>query len=221
MGLEAVKEEIIMHSKGQANSLIAEARKEANKIMKETEKKIEEMKEKSEAETKRILDTIKRQESTSAEMENKKMLLEAKKEIIDLVMSKAKNKLEKLPLDEKRIILENLLKKAQKEIKVKYVYCNKNDIQLVNKLCNFPISNSEISGGLILENEDRTVRINLSYESLLDKIKEENLIKIRDILFQDILGKESYDRGTKSTNKPVYSKNKKSYKNLKVNVPNK
>ncbi len=221
MGLEKVKSEVLQVAKERAESILKDARSEASNIEDQMQKRIAFEREKMLEEAGLVMNEMSKQELSQAKLDARNSLLKAKKEIIDLVMSKAKNKLEKLPLDEKRIILENLLKKAQKEIKVKYVYCNKNDIQLVNKLCNFPISNSEISGGLILENEDRTVRINLSYESLLDKIKEENLIKIRDILFQDILGKESYDRGTKSTNKPVYSKNKKSYKNLKVNVPNK
>lgn len=40
MGIEALKEEILSNAKEQSNSLIAESRKEANKIMKEAEKKL-------------------------------------------------------------------------------------------------------------------------------------------------------------------------------------
>ena len=43
--------------------------------MREAEKKIDETKEKSDLETKKISDTIKRQDLAAAEMENKKMLL--------------------------------------------------------------------------------------------------------------------------------------------------
>src|SRR3989339_434676 len=71
MGLEAVKEEVIRQAKEQETALIAEARKEANRIMREAEKKAEELREKNDAETKKIIDTIKRQELASAEPENK------------------------------------------------------------------------------------------------------------------------------------------------------
>ena len=130
MGLEAVKEEIVMQSKEQANSLIAEARKEANKIMKEAEKKIEEMKEKNEAETKRILDAIKRQELTSAEMENKKMLLTAKKEIIESVFSEAKKRLENLDEKKREEQIKKLLEKIKSDIEAEHIYCSKKDIKL-------------------------------------------------------------------------------------------
>jgi len=180
MGLEAVKEEIIMHSKGQANSLIAEARKEANKIMKETEKKIEEMKEKSEAETKRILDTIKRQESTSAEMENKKMLLEAKKEIIESVFSEAKKKLESLDDKKRGEYIKKLFEKIKSDIEPEHIYCSKKDIKLLKGL------NAElidISGGLMAENKEKTIRVDYSFETLLQTIKESELQSISKILF--------------------------------------
>ena len=90
MGLEAVKEEILSTAKEQANSLIAEARKEANRIMKEADKAIEAMKEKSEAETKKAVDIIKRQEVASADLDNKKKALEAKKQVIESVFEEAK-----------------------------------------------------------------------------------------------------------------------------------
>ena len=60
MGLEAVKEEIIRHAKEQETGLIAEARRESNRLLRETEKKIEDMKEKNDRETKKIIDGIKR-----------------------------------------------------------------------------------------------------------------------------------------------------------------
>ena len=78
MGLEAVKEEIVRYAKEQETSLLAEARREASRMTKETEKKIEEMKEKSESEYKKMTDIIKRQALASAELENRKIILETK-----------------------------------------------------------------------------------------------------------------------------------------------
>src|SRR3989344_5441071 len=97
MTLESVKDEILNSAKSQASAMTAEARKEANRIATEAEKKIEEMKSKSESEAKRTMDTIKRQEMSSAELENKKMLLEAKKQIVDAVFADSRKKIENLP----------------------------------------------------------------------------------------------------------------------------
>ena len=180
MGLETVKEEILNIAKEQANSLTADARKEANRIMREAEKNIEEMKEKSEAETKRMLDTIKRQESASAELENKKMLLEAKKGIIENVFSEAKKKLENLDDKRREAILKRLLEKAKSEIEVGNIYCGKKDSKFLK---GFNVGNVDISGGLIAENKEKTIRVDYSFETMLQSIKDNELQSISKLLF--------------------------------------
>ncbi len=180
MGLEALKEEILNSAKEQANSLIAEARKEANRIMKEAEKKIEEMKEKSDIETKKMLDTIKRQELASAELENKKILLEAKKQIIESVFIEAKKRLENLDDKKRESYLKKLLEKAKNDIEIEYVYCNKKDTKFLK---GFNVEIANIIGGLIAENKERTIRVDYSFETLLQGIKENELQNINKLLF--------------------------------------
>ena len=180
MGLETVKDEILSSAKEQANSLIAEARKEANRITREAEKKIEEMKEKSEAETKKIVDTIKRQELASAELENKKMLLEAKKQVIESVFAESRKKLENLDDKKRESIIKKLLEKAKIEIEVANIYCNKKDSKFLK---DFNVETIGISGGLISENKEKTIRVDYSFETILQSIKENELQDISKILF--------------------------------------
>jgi len=180
MGLEAVKEEILNSAKEKANSLTAEARKEANRIMREAERKAEEMKEKSEAETKRMIDLIKRQELASAELENKKMVLEAKKQIIDAVFSEAKQRIESLDDRKRETYIKKLLEKAKKDIHVAHVYLNKKDAKSLKE---HDVETADIIGGLIAENKDKTVRVNYSFETLLESIKESELQNINKVLF--------------------------------------
>lgn len=180
MGLEAVKEEIIRSAKEQSNSLIAEARKEANKIMKEAEKKIEEMKEKIDSETKKILDMIKREELASAELENKKILLEAKRQIIENVFVEVKKKLENLDDKKKEAYLKKLLEKIKNDIETNYIYCNKKDTKFLKGFNVEPIS---VIGGLIAENKERTVRVDYSFETILQSLKEGELQNINKLLF--------------------------------------
>ena len=180
MGLETVKEEILNSAKEKSNSLIAEARKEANRIMRETEKKAGEMREKSEAETKRMLDLIKRQELSSAELENKKMILEAKKQIIESVFAEAKKKIENLDDKKKEAYMKKLIEKAKNDIDVEHVYCNKSDAKFLKS---FKAEHASIIGGLIAENKDRTVRVDYSFETLLQSIKENELQNLSKELF--------------------------------------
>ncbi|MBI1935350.1 hypothetical protein HYS31_02820 [Candidatus Woesearchaeota archaeon] len=180
MGLESVKEEILGNAKEQANSLIAEGRKEANRIMRENEKKIEELKEKSDAETKKIIDTLRKQESASSEMEAKKMILEAKKQIIESVFSDALKKLEAQDDKKRENYIKRLLERAKKDIEVSYVCCNKRDAKFLKGFSAEPIS---IAGGIIAENNERTIRVDYSFDTLLQGIKESELQNISKILF--------------------------------------
>jgi len=180
MGLETVKEEILSNAKEQSNSLIAEARKEANRITREAEKKMEGMTEKSEAETKRILDMIKRQESANAELENKKMLLEAKKQTIEGVFSEAMKKLEELDDKKREAYIKKLLEKAKNDIEIAHVYCNKKDAKFLKGFDAEPIS---IIGGLMAENKEKQVRVDYSFETLLQGMKENELQNISKVLF--------------------------------------
>lgn len=180
MGLETVKEEILSNAKEQSNSITAEARKEANRIMREAEKKIEEMKAKGEAQTKRILDVIKRQELASAELENKMMLLEAKKQIIDNVFIEAKKKLERLDDKKRETYIKKLLEKIKNDIEIAYVYCNKRDAKFLK---GFNVESVDIIGGLLAENKEKAVRVDYSFEVFLQTIKENELQNISKILF--------------------------------------
>jgi len=180
MGLEAVKEEILNSAKEQANSLIAEARREANRISRETEKKIEELQGKSEAETKRAIDIIKRQELASAELENKKMLLEAKKSVIESAFAEATTKLEALDDKKRESLMARLLEKARKDIDVAYVYCSKKDAKFLKNLNPEPAA---IISGLIAEDREKIIRVDYSFETMLQGIKENELQSMSKILF--------------------------------------
>ena len=180
MGLEAVKDEILNSAKEQSNSLIAEARKDASRIARETENKIESMKQKSDEEAKRIIDTIKRQELASAELENKKTLLEAKKQLIDSVFAEARKRLENLDYKKKEFYIKKLLEKVKSDIDISAVYCNKKDSKFVK---GFNAETADIIGGIMAENREKTIRVDYSFDSMLENLKETELQNINRALF--------------------------------------
>ena len=180
MGLEAVKEEIIRNAKEISSSLIAEARKEANRTAKEAEKKIAEMKERSEEEIKKAADLIKKQHLAAGELASKKMVLDAKKQTIEKVFKEATTRLENLDDKKKEIFIKKLLEKASKEIEVSHVYCSKKDAKFMKGM---KIEHADIIGGIIAENNEKTVRVDYSFETMLESIKEKELQQISRILF--------------------------------------
>lgn len=180
MGLEAVKEEIISSAKEQSNSVIAEARKEASRMMKDAEKRIEELKEKSEEETRKAGDLIKKKNIAEAELEIKKVVLDAKKQAIEKVFDETSKKLESLNEEKREAIIRKLLEKAGKEIEMSHVYCSKKDAKFVKGI---KMESAGIIGGIIAENNEKTIRVDYSFETMLDSIKEREMQHISRILF--------------------------------------
>ncbi len=180
MGLEVVKEEVLKDAKAEEEKLVAEAREEAKRMMKKAEKEIEVLRKKSEEEIRKKIDIIKKQELASAELENKKMLLEAKKDLIENVFAEVKKKVESLDSKKRQDYIEKLLEKIKNEIEVEYVYCNKKDANLVK---DFKAEAADIIGGLIVENKDKTIKVDYSFDSMLESIKENELQEVNKILF--------------------------------------
>ncbi len=180
MGLEAVKEEVIRNAKEQQSAILAEARREAAKIMKENEEKIGKIREKSEAEAKKSIESIKKQALSLAEMEAKKMLLDIKKQAIDCVFSEARKILESLDEKKREALLKSIIEKAKNEIEVRHVYCSNRDMKFLK---GFDVQPASMLGGLIAENSERTIRVDYSFEAMLEIIKEREMQSINKLLF--------------------------------------
>ena len=180
MSLEAVKEEVLSSAKAEASLMLSEGRKEAARIIREAEKKAEELKEKSEAETKRTVEGIKRQETASSALEAKKIVLEAKKELVEGAFEAARKKLESMDDRKREAIIRKMIEKSKKDIEVFHVYCSKKDSKMFKDLKPETI---QISGGIICENRQNTIRVDYSYETLLQSVKETGMQEISAILF--------------------------------------
>ena len=179
MGLETVKDEILSNANKQAGFVIAEAKKEADRILKEAEKKAELMKEHAEARTKKRIELMKKQELTSAELDNRKMLLEAKKQAVENVFAEARARIEKLDDAQREAHLKKLFDKIKKDIEPVHIYCSKRDHPLLKAKA----ETAGIIGGLIAENNDKTVRVDYSFETLLQSVKDNEMQEINKILF--------------------------------------
>jgi V/A-type H+-transporting ATPase subunit E len=180
MGLEEVKEEIIRKAKDTAEEIISEGRKEAERIADEAKEKIRAKRKEIEAELKKIESAIKKKEIASSELEIKKMFLEEKKRAIENVFGEAKKKLGTLGESQRKEHVRRLIEKAQKEIDVACIYCNKKDKKFIK---DFRVAEDDILGGIIAEDEKGDVRVDYSYETILGNVKERYLQNIGKILF--------------------------------------
>lgn len=180
MGLEEVKEEILNNARDDSNKQIEEAKKEAQEITNKAKKRISDYKIKLKDDKEELIENLKKMKIAQARSEAKKLVLDKKKELIDIVFEKAKQKLASLNDDKRKKYIQTLIGKAKNEIEVATVYCNKKDKNFLQAL---KCEETDIIGGIIVENKDKSIRIDYTFETLLDNVKENSLQEIARRLF--------------------------------------
>mgnify|MGYP000029144555 FL=1 len=195
-GLEKIIQVIEAEGKAKAESILAEANEEAEKIIasakEEAERKCAEIAEKPENEIKIIFDRAQSQ----AALIKRQMLLNAKQQVINDIIDKARLKLTGLPDDEYfEVILQIVRKYAHNEEGI--IKFSKKDLERMPKKfekklneaikdmenARLSISNESIpiDGGFILVYGD--VEENCSFEALFNHSKEELQDKVNAFLF--------------------------------------
>jgi vacuolar-type H+-ATPase subunit E/Vma4 len=181
MGIEEVKKEILDSAKSEAKKKISEAEKEKTEVMSLTEEKIQQLKERIESDGERMIEQYKKISVAESNSKIKREKLTIHKEMVNQVFEVASNLLTELPAKKRHEHIIKLLHKANHTISIKKVYCNKKDITAV---VNHKAEGVDILGGVIVEDSSGEVRIDLSYESLLEAIKQDSLAEISKLLFE-------------------------------------
>lgn len=185
MGLENVINEIISQAEKQRQEIIDQGEQEAKKILAEATNKSKEQTKVFEEETKKIVEETKRMEISALNIRLHKTLLEAKKNILDELYNQLVEKINKLDSTKRKELLQKLVDKAKNELPdAKFIYCNDRDKELVSGIKNLKFANStDCLGGVIVENSDRSVRINYTFDVLLQNVKEVYLNEISKRIF--------------------------------------
>jgi V/A-type H+/Na+-transporting ATPase subunit E len=180
MGLEQVQEEIEQEAKKTAQRLIKEGQKEAERLKAEVEEKVGVYRKTMEDDVRNTLAEIERQTASNADLSAHSMVMGAKKAIIEEVFDNAQ---EQIRAKKQEAFLKTLLQKAKKELEIATVSVNAKDKAVMETLFSGTVNEEDIIGGIIAENKEQTIRIDYSFDSLLDQVKENNLSAIGKILF--------------------------------------
>ena len=186
MGLENVINEIISQAEKQKQEIIDQGKQEAKKILDEAIDKRKKQSKLFDEETKKIIDETRRMEISSLNIQLHKMLLEAKKDMLDEVYKHVIEKISKLDSTGRRELIQKLVEKAKKELPdAKFIYCNIKDRELASGIKNLKFASIIDSlGGVIVENEDKLVKINYTFDVLLQNVKEAYLNEVSKRIFQ-------------------------------------
>jgi len=177
-----------------ARRILAEGEKEAERIIAEAEKKYQEEVQKARTRAEEIIRgarerasaecmKLEKRERLRMEIETKKLMLIAKKDLLDSVLSGAMKRLSELPAERRRVLLGKILMKAREEIPNGKAYCRVED-QAQVRSAGYEIAGTiDSAGGVILESSDGAIRVDLRFETLLKQIWDKHIPEISAILF--------------------------------------
>ena len=186
MGLEKVKQELLNRAREEAGVIAQQARDEAKLIEKSAEKQVKERERVLEEEMERVVELMRRKELASAELELQKKSLGTKNEAIEAVFSEVNRKLKGLGDKSRESHIKSLLGIAMKELDVAVVRCNSRDVRFVSSNGNSKLkvfASDDISGGIIAESGDGKLRVDYSYDTILEQVKSKVLVNVAKILF--------------------------------------
>ncbi|MBN2458215.1 hypothetical protein JXB31_03745 [Candidatus Woesearchaeota archaeon] len=181
MGFLELKKEVLEKAEKEADRIISEAEADVEAKKDEITAEAKEAEARSEESTRISMEMAEKREIASRCLEAKKALLKAKKRLVDDVFEKAVEDLDKRLTDKgRKALIERLVKKAETEIEIASVSCNKKDKDYVKR---YKTNEKKMLGGIIAENKDRTITVDFSFESMIEDIKNTELSKVTEILF--------------------------------------
>ncbi len=187
MGLDKVKQEILDNAREDAGKLTEQAKDEAKAIEKSAEKQVKGYERMMEEDMEKSVELMKRRELAAAELEVQKKTLDAKSELIESVFAEGWKKLRNIGEKSREAHIKSLLERAMAEMDVAVVKCNARDSKLVSSHTSGSrlkaVVAADISGGIIAESADGKLKVDYSYEAVLEQVKSKVLVDVAKILF--------------------------------------
>jgi len=192
MSLEHVVDDIKDEARARADEIRADAEEEAEAIIAEAEADAEAIKNERAAEVERQIDQEREQALSSANLEAKQQRLEARRDVLADVREEVEAALVELSGDRRRSLTEALIANAATEFDddaTVTVYGRGDDQELIEEILTdydgFSVGGDrDCLGGVIVESDTARVRVNNTFDSVLDTVWDENLKELSEHLFE-------------------------------------
>ncbi|WP_406671182.1 V-type ATP synthase subunit E [Methanolobus sp. ZRKC4] len=182
MGLETVVKDIMDAAQAEVAQLDSEADAEVSQIIDEAKQSAKKIMGESLAKAEDDIKKIRQQEISSANLEVKRTLLNARKEVLEKVYTQAEESISTFSPEKNEELLKSLIESY--ESSGNRIYSDAGSEEIVKKLSSLEYAgNIECLGGVIIENEDGTVRLDYTYDVILKSVNEQLLRQTSDILF--------------------------------------
>jgi V/A-type H+-transporting ATPase subunit E len=183
-GLKRHAERVTAKGDEEVERLLAEAKAKCDEELKRARERAEDILKKVKETGKRDALRLEGQETSGMEIEAKKMKLVARKGVLDLVLDASLKRLGELPQERRRVILGRLLLKARAEMPKGRAYCRSEDQAQVTAAGYTFVGALNSIGGVMIESEDGSVRLDLRFETLLQQIWGRHTKDIVAVLFE-------------------------------------
>jgi len=182
MALENVEKQVAANGRAEANRIGKEAKKQADAILAESRAEAEKIKTKMLENARQQADRLRQRALSAANLEVKKARLNAEKDVLALAHDRFLNALREMPQDRRETALTKLVSKGG--FPGGKVYASEQDAELVRKLSNLEYGgNIDCIGGLTIENEDGSISLVYTFDTIAEEVWTANNKKIYDILF--------------------------------------
>ena len=192
MSLDTVVEDIREEARARAKEIEQAAEAEAEEIVAEAERDAEEIVAEAERDAENQVEREREQTLSSAKLEAKQMRLEARRDILREVRESVEERVASLEDDRREELTGLLLEDASGEFEdadTVRVYGRADDRELVERLLDEYDGyewdgERECLGGVVVESDASRIRVNNTFDSVLDEVWEENLTEISKRLFE-------------------------------------
>jgi len=184
MALDKVVGDIMESARKDADQIIQAAENERDSVIREARLKGEGAQKQREKQLEEAIKRLRQQEVSSAELEAKRIVLNAKKEMLDVVFQDTLKHLSRLSDSDKSRLYSRILSEATKVIPNPKVSCPRGDAKFLTVVVGLgSVQETDMEPGLILESSDGMVRLDYSFRTLLEGIWEKELKNVSNVLF--------------------------------------
>ncbi|ELZ05140.1 V-type ATP synthase subunit E [Natrialba aegyptia] len=191
MSLDTVVEDIREEAHARAEDIRETGETRAEEIESAAEADAEEIVAEAEAEADREIEQLREQRLSSAKLEAKQKRLEARRDVLGNVREEVEAELASLEGDTREELTRDLLDAASSEFDEDddvSVYGRSDDRELIESiLANYDgyefAGEYDCLGGVVVESEQSRVRVNNTFDSVLEDVWEDNLREISTQLF--------------------------------------
>jgi V/A-type H+-transporting ATPase subunit E len=182
MSLDAVIKRILDRGRSEADAVIDAAKKDMEKSLQLARENGQQDISHMIAEARRAAEKLRLQESARAELEARKVVLGSQKEVLDSVRAEVLGRL--ADRGTKAAILQTLLDIHRADWRSGKVFCNAEDRDSVKDVVGSKFGGTiGCAGGIVIESDDGTIRIDLRFETILQDIWEDSVKELADILW--------------------------------------